>query len=193
LPRPLATARLGNLTAGLQSYVAGRSLQSSLGDWRATERAQIRDLSLAAAWLTEFHNQAQAGRAQWDRSLVERWIEEPLAAYREVFGPNTLEEALFARVRSSADLNDVTPVRLVWQHNDFSPWNLFRGGTELKVIDWEGARVGLPLCDLLFFISQWSAASRRQRGRQALLGFRELFLDGPVTPFSLAAERAVRL
>jgi aminoglycoside phosphotransferase (APT) family kinase protein len=45
---------------------------------------------------------------------------------------------------------------IVWQHRDFTPWNVLRNsGGHLSVLDWEGARPGPALFDLLHFVSHW--------------------------------------
>src|SRR5262249_59911574 len=43
-----------------------------------------------------------------------------------------------------------------WCHRAFSPWNICRADGEVRVTDWEEAKPGLPLVDLLYFSFHWS-------------------------------------
>jgi aminoglycoside phosphotransferase (APT) family kinase protein len=69
------------------------------------------------------------------------------------------------------------PFPLVWQHRDFNVWNIFRTDETLLVIDWEGGRLGPPLCDLLHFATHWNEVVRNlQHPRAQLRAFQQLFL-----------------
>jgi hypothetical protein len=45
------------------------------------------------------------------------------------------------------------PVPGVLQHNDIGCWNVHVDGREFAVVDWESSRTGLPLWDLLYFLT----------------------------------------
>jgi aminoglycoside phosphotransferase (APT) family kinase protein len=69
-------------------------------------------------------------------------------------------------------------------HNDFGPWNVYRQGDRITVIDWElggngtADRTGPALCDLVYFVTYWTLRTRRLWTEAATRrGFRELFLD----------------
>ena len=184
IPCPLGILGYGALTVGIESCAAGHSLVVSSGRWRNSIQQKIDDLRLTANWLGEFHRQAQISRLPWTDSAIQRWIETPLAAYTHAFGVTIREEGLFAAVRKRARSLVGTSLPIIWQHNDFGPWNLYRAGCELTVIDWEFGhdkerdRFGPALCDLLYFVTHWSYLVRRLSGEEAeLRGFRELFLE----------------
>jgi aminoglycoside phosphotransferase (APT) family kinase protein len=201
IPQPLgllAAAGAGGLAVGVETYVPGRALLVSSGRWPASRARQIADLRLAADWLGSFHEQAQVARPAWDAGQWHRWFGAPLDAYRAAFGPTEAEEGLFgaARERSRALAGARLPI--VWQHNDYGPWNLFRDGRRLLVIDWEfdegssGRRDGPALCDLLYFVMQWSQLVHRRDGEPAESDeFRLLFLDPDPGDTLREAARAV--
>ena len=192
LPRPLGIVRCGDLAVGIESYAPGRSLSTSIGRWCAPMDQKISDLRLVASWLGEFHRQAQIGRPRWGPSELSRWVERPLAAYRQAFGAAGNEERLFAGARECARALVGTPLPIVWQHHDFGEWNICCAGRELAVIDWERGRVGPALCDLIYFVTHWSYTARNLRGDVAQLrGFRELFLERNGGGAGVAAARQV--
>jgi len=182
IPNPFGVLRYGDLAVGLESYAEGNSLVVSSGRWRLPVRHKLDDLHLVADWLAEFHRQAQVKRIEWNPSEIATWIEKPLAAYTRVFGNTAGEESLFAQVRSGAESLLGASLPIVWQHNDFGPWNLYRDGRKLTVIDWEFGhdrernRFGPPLCDLLYFVTHWRYITEcLHSDNTQLQAFRDLF------------------
>lgn len=177
IPTPLGLLHWGDISIGLEHYAPGHSLLRSSGRWHAPVRQKIEDLRLAAEWLAEFHRQTEASRPKWSVFERERWIEQPLAAYADAFGTTTAEELLFNLARQRGRELENASLPIVCRHGDFSVWNIFRTARKLTVIDWEGGRPGLPVGDLIHFVTQWSFAVRRLQGDAAQLrGFGELFL-----------------
>src|SRR6478672_10860387 len=85
-------------------------------------------------------------------------------------------------------------VPVVWQHRDYAVWNLARSGDELAVLDWEGARPGPPLCDMLYLATTWDIAIRRPaRLEEEVANLGALFLDPPGDDvYRVAARAAIR-
>jgi aminoglycoside phosphotransferase (APT) family kinase protein len=178
LPNPRGIVRWGETSVGIESYVAGHSLLRSCGRWGTPMRQKIRELHSATTWLSEFHSQAQLRRIEWGTQSIAEWVEQPLASYRERLITTDLEERLFAAVRRHADALRGLPLPIVWQHGDFSLWNLFRRGDSLSVIDWEGARPGPALCDLLHFLTLWNEVTHRAADEpDRIRVFHGLFID----------------
>ncbi|HSF42576.1 MAG TPA: phosphotransferase [Thermoanaerobaculia bacterium] len=72
---------------------------------------------------------------------------------------------------------DGTPFPIVLQHRDFTPWNVLRGPSGLRVIDWEGAQPGPALADLLHFATHWSELAHRATDEASRLSvFREVWI-----------------
>ena len=200
IPEPLALFRYGDLVVGAESCAPGHTLMASSARWRAPLREKLDDLRVAAGWLADFHRQAQLGRAPWDDEAVARWVERPLDAYARELGTTDGERRLFALARDRARvLADArVPLPEVWQHNDFGPWNVYRDGPRVTVIDWEfGAereadRRGPPLCDLLYFVTHWyEIVARLDRVAGRRRAVRELFVERPASAAARAGAEAV--
>lgn len=184
LPDPLGMAGTGSAAAFLETLIPGRMLAASTGRWRAPLERQVGDLGLAAEWLARFHEATLLWR-RWDGTEIDRWVEQPLARYQDAFGLQEAERRLFAAVRRRAATLEGESLPIVWAHNDFNPWHLYRAGSDVGVIDWEFGRANLAerqgpaLCDLIYFITHWIHLARGLHGEAAALrGFGELFLAG---------------
>jgi len=199
IPEPRQRFYFRGLAGGVESCAPGHSLWLSSGEWGVSTEARIADMQLGVDWLIEFHRQTQKTRLPWNLSAIQCWIEEPLTQYTVVRGVNDAEQALFSRMREHAHSLINAEIPLVWQHNDFAPWNLFRAGDQLTVIDWEFNRdwertqAGPPLCDLLYFLTYWNnVAQRLTTGQAELAGIYNIFLaPGNKSPYQQAARQAV--
>jgi aminoglycoside phosphotransferase (APT) family kinase protein len=193
VPIPAPLGRLGDLVVSTESYVGGTSLLASSGDRSAPPARRIRDLQAAADWLGEFHKCVRIGSGSWDRSAIARWVDDPTAEYLARFGSDDGEERLLREWRERARSMIGVPFPTVWWHRDFNVWNLYRRGRNISVIDWEGARPGPPLCDLLHLSTHWYEAAlglRTEPDRRQ--GFRTLFLSpGALDPHARAVWRGL--
>jgi len=185
IPRPLGIARSGALAIGIESYCPGHSMLRTSARWGTSMEEKLDDLRLAAKWLGEFHYRTQLDRITWSAAQSEG-IDEIQATYSQYFSLTAQEESLFNVVRQLANSLRGRQLPMVWQHRDFNVWNIFRQGNDLSVIDWEGGRIGAPLCDLLHFVTHWhevvqglvSEAEQVQAFRQLFFGPRSG--SGPV-------------
>jgi len=155
LPEPRGIHRVGGLSLALEGFAGGRPLAQRDGSWGEPLRRKIEDLREAAAWLARFHQRTEVRRAEWDAREAEEWILAPL----EEIGALPARLLAAVRERSATLTGAVLPI--VCQHRDFTPWNVLRGESGLRVIDWEGARPGPALCDLLHFSTHWSELALR--------------------------------
>jgi hypothetical protein len=185
LPAPLGVNRWHDLAIGVESSVQGKMLLASSGNWAAPVGRKVEDLHLASAWLTRFHTQVEISRSRWGDPEVARWVASPLASYVGAFGDNRRERRLFEAVSARARELGGRFLPLVWQHRDFSVWNVFRDDRQINVIDWEGARVGPPLGDLLYFVAHWGETAARMTTEQARL-------DAFVARFAGAGDAPLR-
>jgi len=158
LPVPRGLYRAGGLALAVEGYAAGQPLAQRAGSWGEPLDRKAGDLRQAAAWLAAFHQRTEVRRAEWDGREADEWIGHPLDELRGIEGLAGLESAV--RRRSGELAGAELPI--VCQHRDFTPWNLLCGeGGGLRVIDWEGARPGPALCDLLHFATHWSELALR--------------------------------
>jgi hypothetical protein len=199
LPVPLGRVESGGDIGFVETSVPGQMLAASIGRWGTRARHQIEDLRLAAEWITRFHEGTLDRRVRWDAREIERWIEQPLTRYQTGFGTAPDETRLFEAVRQRAEALVGQQLPIVLQHNDFNPWHLYRHAGKVSVIDWEFAgtditeRLGLPLCDLIYFLLSWNELARGLRGSAAQLhGFSQLYLPSQATdPRHRAARQAI--
>lgn len=193
IPEPLGVLRWGQLVIGIESCAPGRSLSASMDIWGTPLRQKMDDLCLVAGWLTEFHRQVQIKRLRWDAPELAEWVEKPLAVYQQTFGITADEQRLFSEARQCAAALVGLSSPMVWVHWGFSERNFFRADREITIVDWESASPGLPLFDLIYFVTYWSYRARRLRGDAARLrGFRKLFCEPePADLVSIAAHQVI--
>ena len=122
-------------------------------------RLAARRLTAAGTWLSDLHAATRRGRLD-GAALRERIVRAPLAAYEQAFGQEKAEAGLFDRARRHVDRANGVALPIVIEHGDFGPWNVFRDGRAITVVDWEAARDGPPLCDLLYFVTHWESQLR---------------------------------
>lgn len=155
---------------GVDWYIAseralpGRMLGVSSGSWGAPVRGRIDDLRIATEWLASFHAATMVERRCWSARETDGLIDALLARYTAVYGETSAERHMHGVAVAYARSLDGTPLPIVWQHRDYTVWNLARSGDALAVLDWEGARVGPALCDMLHFATSWNMAVRVPRG-----------------------------
>jgi hypothetical protein len=81
-------------------------------------------------------------------------------------------------------------VPAVFQHNDLGSWNVMVDGPLFTVLDWESnCEAGLPLWDLVYFLTDALAARRAQTDPSAKLAAMLQLLRGDVAASRLLFER----
>jgi aminoglycoside phosphotransferase (APT) family kinase protein len=137
---------------------------------------KIEELEGATTWLVEFQRATSTGSITWDAEAARQHLEEPVTAYIECFGATPAEEALWEELRGLSAHCYSRTLPIVWQHRDFHAWNIFGGPGGVEVIDWEGAKQGLPLTDLSYFGLWWYlVVSRKEAEYSKVAGFVKLF------------------
>ena len=160
------------LAVSAETCVKGSSLNCRV---RHAEEAAPKDLHRVVEWLAAFHQHTTSARVnakQWAREHFARVCRE----YSATFGLTQAEARLFDGVLQCIDgLGDET-LPLVWQHADFGPPNLYLDDEKVSVIDWETARPGAALQDLLYLVADWTAAvTGRTANLDAQHNFRSLY------------------
>jgi len=179
IPCPLGAVTMGKITLGAESYLPGRSLERASGAYLRSSRKKIRELEAAGRWLARFHQESADANDRWDQTRIGEELGAPFSEFHRTFAPTAAEEALLSRTLTEAELLVGSGIPKVWQHRDFNAWNLLVDAGEIRVFDWEGARRGLPLCDLIHLVTHWSDMVRRHPPERRVEGFRELFLTEP--------------
>jgi hypothetical protein len=190
LPDPLGTGSWRGLSVARESYVPGRSLASVDASWRRSRRNRERDLLSATEWLAQFHASVRPEEAQ-SGAPEPIGLGRLLAAYERQFPGSAGEHRLFGASLAETSVHGGIQVPIVWQHLDFGPWNVIRGQGQLHVLDWENARPGPALADLIYFTTHWLHTVRGHReGPPATEDVRELFLDPSTTARDVLAARS---
>jgi hypothetical protein len=199
IPLPLVCFHFQHSAVSVESRAPGKSLWLTSGGWGVSPRTKIADVEVSTRWLIQFHRQTEVERRTWDSCAITRWVEEPLDAYLQWRGESEAEARLFAAMRQHAHDLLGAELPLVWQHHDFAPWNLFRAGDQLTVIDWEFNRsweethAGPALCDLLYFLTYWNNLVHRHYDDSAEFeGMRRLYVNkGDGSRYVRGAHQAI--
>ncbi len=189
VPEPRGTFEWKGLLGSAESYMDGPSLGRASSRWPRSAGQAIENLRLAAAWLAEFHARTRVGSEPWGSPTGER-LTRMIRAYVSAFGESAAETTLFRQLTGrSAALGEI-PVPLVWHHRDFTPENVRRRGSRVGVIDWEVARIGPPLCDLIYFVLHWDwTVNGTGRARARRERFCKLFLVEKAEEVLVSAAR----
>jgi Phosphotransferase enzyme family len=179
VPKPREMIELGG--AGLvavEDVAKGYSLARSCCRWGRPLQTKVDDLFLATSWLIRLHRDNQIGDGLWDEERHAEAVDAPLAAFGSRFVVSDREAALFEAARAASRELLGTPLPIVWEHGDFSIWNVFRDGDRVRVLDWEYCRPGVPLTDMIRLVTHWHEAARGLSTQEMRhRGFVELFCD----------------
>jgi len=190
-PRELLESTAGPIM--VEEGAPGRSLAHSCGRWGRSSREKVEDLRLATSWLIGLHREHAIRQGLWDDERRAESVERPLAAFASRFGTTDGEVELFDAARRAATDLVGLPLPVVWEHGDFTIWNVFRSGDHLQVLDWEYSRIGVPVADMIRMATHWHEAVRGlEAPAERWKGFADLF-TGPAThPATKEALAAVR-
>jgi hypothetical protein len=155
IPEPLGIATVDHIDMAIESYLAGTSLQRSSGRWGARRSQALEDLRLACTWLSRFHQEMTIERVRWNDDNRRLWFDSTLREYQSIFYTTPAEARMLELlVLRSCELTE-RELPIVYRHRDFVTPNTLRLGSRLSVIDWTGGTPGLPLCDLIQFVTSW--------------------------------------
>lgn len=198
IPAELETFQYFGLRGHVESAAAGQLLTLVLSNARTSQQRKIEILNKVSAWITEFDLQTTSASVAWTEEMIETHLASQFAEYKSIFGEtpaiNLLSEKCLAASRQLIGKK----IPLPHVHYDFAPWNIYYNAGELTVIDWEFDRVktdsdsGLPLFDLLYFVTYWHHLVEKMYTVELENGgFERLFLSSPKNNWSLAVNKAI--
>jgi hypothetical protein len=198
VPQPRAFYDWCGLSVEVETCIRGSPLGSSnLLRGRAVSRTHFENLSYLTRWLCDFHTQMQVRSGSWDEFWA-RELEAVLASYERAVGLTADEKRLFAAVRSASKALLGNPLPILWTHGDLNLRNTRRTSNGVGVYDWETAKEGLPVLDLLHFLEVWIHAGPvwRERGSRTTAAqihrFDRVFVQAPLEdPYTAAAHDAI--
>lgn len=161
LPEPIALLEVGRRPAVVQDGAPGSSALARINRARWRGNAAVRDLERTADWLISLHSQTMRSRVAPGSAGWGQHVEEPLARFVDAFGARDAVARLFQRVRDRTTAL-AAELPIVLRHMDLGPWNVLVEGDDIRVIDWEVARDGPALTDLVYASLHWSFTAHRQ-------------------------------
>jgi Phosphotransferase enzyme family len=147
-------------------------------------RRNYRPFALQATdWLVKLANSSRRN----DSPSAGRLVREALADFELKFG-SVIEAHLLVRTRQI--LSRLGGLPSVYEHRDFSPWNLFvTPDSRLVVFDWESSELdGLPALDLLYFLVYLGSALDRENTTRGVLRASRAVLDSTTLPGAVHRE-----
>jgi hypothetical protein len=178
------------LAVSIETCVGGAALSSRITGEPA--RA-VDDLRLLVDWLAAFHRETTTSVVPAASWVTDHLVNGLRRDYEATFGVTAAEGHLFAALAQSIGTTELGTLPIVRQHTDLGPWNVYRDGGEISVIDWEVARRGPALADLLYFATHWSSAVDGHTSAEGRLAhFESLFCTGGDDTSGHCVGRAVR-
>lgn len=161
LPEPLALIEVGRRPAVVQDGAPGASALARMNRARPRGDEELRDLERTTDWLISLHSQTTRSRVAPGSRGWEQHVEQPLARFVDAFGARDAVARLFGRMRDhTTALGAELPIAV--RHMDLGPWNVLIDGDDIRVIDWEVARDGPAMTDLVYASLHWSFEAYRQ-------------------------------
>jgi len=158
VPEPIALLAVGRRAAIIQDAARGSSALARMSRWPHQGRRRRRDFELTTEWLISLHSQTTVSRVTPGSPEWKTHVNGPLDRFGEHFGPRSAVVRLFERVRHhTTHLGAELPI--VLRHMDLGPWNVLIEGDRIHVIDWEVARDGPAMTDLVYASLHWSLAA----------------------------------
>jgi phosphotransferase family enzyme len=176
VPEAVSLVEIGRRPVAVQSVVRGSSALARMRR-RRDRTSAWRDLDLTAEWLISLQLQTLRSRvAPGSAGWIEH-VDEPLARFTDAFGERAEVERLFRDLRAQATAS-AADLAIVQCHRDLGPWNVLVEGDAVRVIDWEVARDGPAMTDLVYASVHWAfeakgmtnEADRRQELRRLFSG-----------------------
>jgi hypothetical protein len=174
IPRPLWSTTWGGVQVSAESYLPGRPLASLTSQGPAARADAV--LDCAIGWLTDFHTCTVRRRVDVSGGEAGAILERPLTDLATILGDGGLARFVGA-CGSSAGLRPGAALPIVWTHGDLTPRNMRWNGRHHAVVDWEVAREGPALVDLLYLLLHWRWGAARPFGADPVSAFRRIFDD----------------
>lgn len=129
--------------------------------WIQLRRSTYRSLAhRVTKWLADLAGESQpVDRSLWGARLVDATLETFSSQYGDVLEKEDLQKA-------GDVLNRLDSLPIVFEQRDLGPWNvLVAPDGSIGVLDWEsGEREGLPLLDLVYFLTFQAFFHKRAMG-----------------------------
>jgi len=157
----------------------------------------INCIEMTLAWLIDIYRATHCP-AKVTPNWFERLVEQPIQYFSRRFPVNEEESRLLKRTWETAEALRAMDIPIVFEHGDLSHPNiLIPEKGRIGILDWEQAEpLGLPACDLFFFMAYVGFAINRSRENGDYLpAFQSTFFDkdGWARPYIQAYARQLHL
>lgn len=161
VPEPIALFRAGPRAAVVQDAARGSSALARMSRWPHRGHERRRDLELTSEWLISIHSQTTRSRVTPGSPGWVTHVDGPLDRFGDRFEPRSAVVRLFERMRHHTTAL-AAELPIVLRHMDLGPWNVLIEDDRVRVIDWEVARDGPAMTDLVYASLHWSFAGHDQ-------------------------------
>jgi hypothetical protein len=160
LPEPFSQNRWRDLVVTHQSFIKGSGLSCFGRNKEEDRRRSLNEIKIIQSWLRKFHTATIHDRTSIDE-LLRPAAEQAIKRYQQARGTTPKEERLFYLYRQRFTELGKLQIPKVWIHGDFMRTNVYRSeASELAVVDWESARDGPALYDLLVVVIEMMVSCR---------------------------------
>jgi len=154
-------------------------------------------IEMTIAWLIDIYQSTHCS-AKVTPFWFERLIEQPIQYFSRRIPQNEEESYLLKRTRETAEALREMDLPIVFEHGDLSHPNiLIPDQGRIGILDWEQAEpLGLPACDLFFFLAYVGfAISRSRENGDYLSAFQSTFFgkDAWARPYIQTYARQLQL
>ena len=177
LPEPIALIEVGHRPVSVQGVLRGTSAVARMRGRSRSRTTAWHDLSRTADWLIALERQTARARVTPGSPDWIAHVDDPLSRFTDAFGHRPEVDRLFRDlVDQVAAAGAELPI--VCCHRDLGPWNVLVEGDSVRVVDWEVARDGPALTDLVYASIHWTfeahglanEADRRRELRRLFFG-----------------------
>jgi len=149
------------------------------------------NLAPAADWLADLHRATQVYQVPAEGPRAHELVDAQLLEAVATVG---LSLPAASRLLGRQGMRSAAGARLpvVLEHGDVTPQNLRWDGGRYSLVDWESARIGPALCDLLYLLLHWPWPGLPVFAAAPLQVFRSVFASQDLPPARTAAGLVLR-
>ncbi|MBA2558958.1 MAG: phosphotransferase, partial [Propionibacteriales bacterium] len=190
VPMALGLRTWSGLSVSTESFLAGRPLAFA-GAPVTGRLSSAAQLDGAVDWLIDLHRATRSTDLVAGDAAASEIVDNPLRRVGQLLGlQGQWAETLIERFGIARAGTCSVPT--VWQHCDLTPRNMRWDGRHHAVVDWEVARVGPALCDLLYLLLHWSWQGLPSFGDDHAAVFRRVYLSADGDPAAQAGFQVRR-
>lgn len=191
IPEPLGTFRLGPSAGCAETGMRGGLLAREVPPRGVPRAVHVRRIQQVGAWVTSLQLQTGGSTIRWQEAPWASAITASAGAFADAFGRQPGDAALFDALELRSGTLAKSKLPVVWSQGDLHSGNIFVDQGRLSVVDWGSAAPGLPLLDLIKFVTHWNSHVRRTGEAALARDFERLFTGESPDALETAARAAL--